>query len=254
VWGQGQAPTSELLVLTSIPRVSLQVAEGLPIWDIPVQPPNLHALNALAFLFRGPPSTEHPSQATIEEAACARYYYFRYLHSQPEFWAHVVRTAQIVALKETALAAINLIDAIIQANWAPCPSATGQRSENVYEVPSEARLEEALGYRGTLPIAPTGAISLLSGAAQATVLPYLLRPPQTFGTGDQQSAAYAVAVAKHTALVHLDCKLKEAMTVPELEPYLARSQSIIDQIAQCAVRGVWGGIGAVGSRVETLEM
>ena len=258
-WGHGKSPTSDLHVLASLPRAMLtRNPLTSPFFDTPVNPPNEDALNTLATVFRGPlpaaPASppEFPLQAK-EEAAAARALYFYYLKANPSFWARIASTAEIIAMKENALAAINVIDAVIGANWEPLPAETGSDTETVYKLPSEGELERYFGQRG-IPLAPSGALAILSGSAQAQIIPYLLRPAQTFRKGDAQSAAYAVAVAKHEAVIHLDRKLKGASTIPEQRQYLSRWQPLVDEIERCAARGVWGGTSVVGGRVGTLEL
>ena len=258
-WGHGKSPASDLHVLASLPRAILaRDPSTSPFFDIPVNPPNTDALNTLATVFRGllpgaNGSTLSVSPQMKEEAAAARALYFYYLKANPSFWARIAGTAEIIAMKENALAAINVVDAIIGANWEPLPAETDPSADSAYRLPNEAELERYFGQRG-FPLAPSGAVAILSGSAQAQIIPYLLRPAQTSGRGDAQSAAYAVAVAKHEAVIHLNRKLKEAMTVPEQQQYLSRWQPLINEIEHCTARGVWGGTSDVGGRVATLEM
>lgn len=258
-WAHGKPPTSDLHVLASLPRAILtRDPSTSPFFDIPVNPPNMDALNTLATVFRGPllgatTGTPGASRQTKEEAAAARALYFYYLKANPSFWARIASTAEIVALKETALAAINVIDAVVGANWEPLPAETDASSDSMHTLPNEAELERYFGQQG-FPLAPSGAMALLSGSAQAQIIPYLLRPAQTFGKGDAQSAAYAVAVAKHETVIHLDRKLKEALKIPGQQQHLSRWQSLIEEIERCATRGVWGGTSVVGGTVGTLEL
>ncbi|MCJ1247535.1 hypothetical protein MMC30_004749 [Trapelia coarctata] len=260
-WGHGKSPTPDLHVLASLPRATLlQDPSKSPFFDIPVNPPNADALNTLATVFCGPLLDASASASTLgvspqakEEAAAARALYFYYLKANPSFWARIASTAEIIALKENALAAINVIDAVVGATWEPLPAETDRSSDNAITLPTEAELERYFGQRG-FPLAPSGAVAILSGSAQAQIIPYLLRPAQTFGKGDAQSAAYAVAVAKHETVIQLHRKLKEALTIPEQQQHLSRWQPLIDEIERCATWGVWGGTSVVGGRVGTLEL
>lgn len=255
-WAHGNSPTSDLHVLISLPRAILtQNPSTSPFFDVPVNPPNAAALNTLATIFRGPllgatAGTSGASHQIKEEAAAARALYFYYLKANPSFWARIASTAEIIALKESALAAINVIDAVIGANWEPLPAEIDTSSDML---PNEAELERYFGQRG-FPLASSGAVAILSGSAQAQIIPYLLRPAQTFGKGDAQSAAYAVAVAKHETVIRLNRKLKEALTISEQQQHLSRWQPLIDEIERCATRGIWGGTSAIGGRVGTLEL
>jgi len=258
-WGHGKSPTPDLHVLASLPRAILtRNPSTSPFFDVPVNPPNTDALNTLATVFRGPlpganGSTPRASPQTKNEAAGARALYFYYLRANPSFWARIARTAEIIALKKNALAAISVIDAVIGANWESLPAETDPNTDSAQTLPTEAELERYFGQHG-FPLAPSGAVAILSGSAQAQIIPYLLRPAQTFGKGDAQSAAYAVAVAKHETVIHLHCKLKEALMIPEQQQHLSRWQPLIEEIERCATRGVWGGTSVVGGRVGTLEL
>ncbi|MCJ1473999.1 hypothetical protein MMC13_002655 [Lambiella insularis] len=261
-WAHGNAPRADLHVLSSLPRITLlplpHASSHSPLFSIPIDSPSADALNTLAAVFRGPSSRSSSSDKIKRtnkggEAAAARALYLYYMKLHPDLWQRVVSVAEIIAIKENALAAINLMDAVIGAYWEPLPVQLEEESGTSFSLPIEAELERQFPQRDRpLPIA--GTIAILSGSAQTNVIPYLLKPAQNFGRGDAQSAAYAVAVAKQETVIHLHRKLREASTIPEFQLKLSQWQPIIDEIGQCATRGVWGGSSAVGGRVGTLEL
>ncbi|MCJ1385170.1 hypothetical protein MMC17_008291 [Xylographa soralifera] len=255
-WAQGDAPRSDLHIISSLPRVVLvHTSSHSPFYSIPVNPPNADALNTLAAIFRGPPKKRNSDVSTDikHEAAAARALYFLYTKNTPNLWQRVVDVAETIAIKENALAAINLIDAVLGSYWEPLPERLNESVEESFTLPIAAELDYRVPHRGG-PLAASGTLAILTGPGQTTVIPYLLKPAQTYGRGDAQSAAYAVAVAKHETVVHLVQTLKEQSKIPEIQLYLTPWQPIIDQIEQCANRGIWGGSSAVGARVGTLDL
>ena len=255
-WARGDAPRSDLHVISTLPRVVLlHTSSHNPLYSIPVNPPNADALNTLAAIFRGPPK-ESSSDAPPDvkhEATAARALYFLYAKNTSNLWQRVVEVAETIAIKENALAAINLIDAVIGSYWEPLPERHDESVEEPFSLPIAAELDVRVPHRGG-PLAASGTLAILTGPGQTTVIPYLLKPAQTYGRGDTQSAAYAVAIAKHETVVHMVQTLKEQSKIPELQLPLTPWQPIIDEIEQCAKRGVWGGSSAVGARVGTLDL
>ncbi|MCJ1286127.1 hypothetical protein MMC26_005470 [Xylographa opegraphella] len=255
-WARVDAPKSDLHVLSTLPRVVLlHTSSHNPLYSIPVNPPNADALNTLAAVFRGPPkdsSLDVPNN-TRHEAAAARVLYFLYAKNTSNLWQRVVDIAETIAIKENALAAINLIDAVLGSYWEPLPERLDESMEDPFSLPIAAELDRQVPHRGGL-LAASGTLAILTGQGQTSVIPYLLKPAQTFGRGDTQSAAYAVAVAKHETVVRLVQTLKEQAKIPEIQLHLIPWQPIITEIEQCANRGVWGGSTAVGARIGTLEL
>ncbi|KAJ9667976.1 hypothetical protein H2201_001781 [Coniosporium apollinis] len=251
---RAESPKHDLHVLSMLPRFYLVPGQqGVPDWSasplslITSSPTFADALNTLATVFHGPltrsidfPATADPAiksndQRDEAEKSAARALYLHYVAHNSALWSDVVRHAETVALKELALPAIGLITAVATANW------------------SDAGDEEALraSLRVTTPLPRTGLQALLTPPALPHVLPYLLRPAQTFsnlvgGRGDAESAAYRIAVAKFDALLALGRRVEEA------------GDEVPAQIA-AAVRerireGAWGAREEVGGRIATLEM
>ncbi|KAL8858200.1 MAG: hypothetical protein Q9178_005212 [Gyalolechia marmorata] len=255
-WAQGLAPKHDLHVLASLPRQVLfpTSTTASPLFMISAKPPNVDALQTLATVFQGPRS-EHRPEGHIEgdhesqQRSAARVLYWLYLDQNPNFWQDVVKAAETVALNDTALAAIALINAIITASWDSLPSEPDQEPHGL---PTEKQLAERCHASQGLP--PTGLLAILAPPALETVLPYLLRPAQTFsnlvsgGKGDVESAAYRVAAAKYDVLVSLRSKLKDyVQETGELK-------EVVELVNRRLALGPMGGDSGVGSRVSTLDL
>ena len=260
-----------------------------PLLIVPCKLTSPEALNALAIVFSGriqsspymdvediqelqtlvfqtSPNTTDTNMSNadstdaVSEPAAARALYLSYLHYHDNFYSDLITHAETVALPELALAAINLIMSIINAIWSPLPTEnhfdTNTTPKSMTDLPSETELSSLLpGQAGTptqlLPI--DGAAALLASPGREKVLPWLLRPPQTFsnlvgGRGDAESAAYKIAMAKWDCLKMLHAKLK----------LLAVGDAVMARyLGSVEVRlrdGVWGAASAVGGRIATLDM
>ena len=279
-WLRGTDVQDDLHVLASLPRILLLPSSGSiasPISKVPVKPANPAALRTLATIFHGPlnmeldnDTTEIPGHTLAvrneptsphSEAAAARFLYYFYLKHHPNFWSHVVTTAEIVALKDNALAAIGLLSAVVTAVWQPLPTPP---SSNVtpgepvtettgrFHLPTSEAAQDILGAPAdSLP--PSGVLAILSYPTADVVLPYLLRPAQTFsnlvgGRGDVESAAYTIATAKYDLLTLFYRHLKS----------VSRSESELRDIENAVKRrlaeGPLAGSSEVGARIGTLEL
>ncbi|KAL8884018.1 MAG: hypothetical protein Q9215_007842 [Flavoplaca cf. flavocitrina] len=259
-WAQGSTPKHDLHVLASLPRQALlpTPTSASPLFLLSAKPPNEDALQTLATVFQGPknehsPIDHTPSDTESQQASAARALYWLYLDQYPTLWQHVTKAAETVALKDTALAAIALINAIVTASWAPLPSNTNPESnQEPYALPTETQLSSKC--HTSQPLPPTGLLAILTPPALETVLPYLLRPAQTFsnlvggGKGDVESAAYRVAAAKYDVLVSLKSRLQE---------YVAETgelQEVVGVVNKRLALGPMGGNSEVGGRIGTLEL
>ncbi|KAL8940331.1 MAG: hypothetical protein Q9211_002344 [Gyalolechia sp. 1 TL-2023] len=255
-WAQGLTPKHDLHVLASLPGLALlpDSNSDSPLFMLKAKPANEDALQTLATVFRGlarkGQTTDvlgSPDESVQKSAARALYYL--YLKHYPLLWQDVVKAADTVALKDAALAAIALIQAITNASWGPLPS-TGDDSQS--GLPTETQLAETCN--SSQPLPPTGLLAILAPPALEAVLPYLLRPAQTFsnlvggGKGDVESAAYRVAAAKYDALLWLKSRLKE---------FVQETGQLVEVLATVDKRlalGVLGGQSDVGGRIGTLEL
>ncbi|KAL9092579.1 MAG: hypothetical protein Q9165_004383 [Trypethelium subeluteriae] len=265
-WAHGDSPKDDLHVLASIPRKALFAhTNGIPAWTssplslIPSSQTNADALNTLATVFHGPSERKamkfppdsplsNDEDPTIEnEAAAARALFYLYLSHHPKLFADVVSHAETIALKDKALAAINLISAIITAEWAPLLAEDGS-------FPTESQLNSMMP-QPALATAKTGVLAILSPPCLEYVLPYLLQPAQSFtnlvgGRGDTESTAYIIATTKFDALRALQSRLRELYQrerLPEFEQML----EVIDKRVK---EGPWSREGEVGGRIGTLEL
>lgn len=256
-WAQNMAPKNDLHVLVSLPRIALlqNIDRFSPLFLIRAWPANADALGALAMVFHGATITgeNHVQDESIsEEASAARALYFRYLDNFPQFWTQVVKAAETVALKEIALAAIDLIGAVITAKWAPLPTNPGSNPSNPqYSLPLDNELSQKCHFNQPLP--PSGILAILATPALEAVIPYLLSPAQSFsnlvgGRGDTESAAYKVAVCKYEVLELL---YRELQGVAESTGQLGE---IVAAVRKRLAQGPMGGVSGVGGNVGTMEL
>ena len=279
-WIRGTDVQHDLHVLASLPRVILIPSPSnatSPILKVPVKPANPAALRTLATIFHGPVSFEPDDRATglppnaladMEEptslhgeAAAARFLYFYYLEHHPNFWSQVITAAEVIALKENALAAISLLSAVMTAVWAPLPTqpasnATGEGpvAETTHNtlLPAQRQAEDLLGAPAET-LSPSGIFAILSPPTVDVVLPYLLRPAQTFsnlvgGRGDVESSAYRIATAKYDLLTLFYRQLKSGLgSVVGLEEIEAA-------VKRRLAEGPLAGSSDVGARIGTLEL
>lgn len=247
-WAQGKIPNHDLHVVASLPRAVLVPLSGdSPLFHLPAKTASPNALNALAHIFHGTngTSTEHGP-----EKAAARALYFLYMDKSPNFWTQIVSAAETVAVKDVALAAISLMSAVITAQWAQLPS-----KQSSPKTPFDLPTEEDLAQRCGVPSLPlSGIAAIMSEPAIGIVVPYLIKPAQTFsnlvggGRGDVESAAYRVAVAKHGALVLLHQELKGWVgNHPD-------ARDMVATVGRRVAQGPMGGTSEVGGRIGTMEL
>ena len=245
-WAQGKIPKHDLQVLVSLPRVMLipTMQASSPLFLIPVKPANQDGYAAIAYVLHG------FQGISSEERAAARALYYLEMENLPDFWECVVAAAETSALKESALSALKLIEAVITTNWSPLPE-TDSAASTMFKLPSE----RALAGRCHVESLPnTGIEAIMTQPALGIVIPYLMRPAQSFGSvmgggkGDVESTAYKIAVAKHDVLTQLHQKLKEwAETRGE-------GQDIVAAVGRRLAQGPIGGTSDWGGRVGTLEL
>ena len=287
-WGQGQSPKHDLHVLVSLPRIALlpQMQMGIgqqasPAFLVPTKNTNPDALNSLARIFHGPledkEAINRSPQGTTEsiglgsnqqvrsesqnQAAAARVFYTLYFAYHEMLFVDLVDHANIIALPDKALAAINVISSIASASWAPLPSENAfsetESPESLSSLPSESKLNSLRpSHSFTGPTALTGIEALLQSPARECVFPYLLRPPQTFthlvgGRGDPESNAYKVAMAKWDCLLLVEKKLSKTIG-NGLDGDEARL--LLSAIHQRVQEGPWGTQSNVGGQVASLEL
>lgn len=269
-WAHGPAPSGDLNILASLPRVMLLEAGNRslnPLLSIPAKPLNKDSLDALGRIFNGPPlrpfTTPHEDDLALDsnptsprtEAAAARILYLQYLNEHPSIWSNVVVAADVLAMQDTALAAIELTKNMVTANWTVIPAEDKEQvsATGCFWLPTESQASR-LGpsTQGKLPA--TGAWALLTPPALATVIPYLFKQPQTYanfvagGAHDTESAVWRVATAKYDALVALQSAV---------ERIGGDAEGIADILRTLKRRVADGPLGQptqIGSRVDALEL
>ncbi|KAL8646180.1 MAG: hypothetical protein Q9210_006284 [Variospora velana] len=248
-WAQNMIPKHDLHVLASLPGYSLlpNPLHETSLFLLPTKPPNAAALQTLVTIFRGPRDGKITS--TSSSRSVARALYFFYLNQNPRMWHDVIKAAETVALKDEALAAIALIGAVVNASWDLLPT---NRMDDLVLLVTENELAEKC--HSSQPLPPSGVLAILAPPALGAVLPYLLRPAQTFsnlvggGKGDVDSAAYRVAAAKFEVLLSLKERLRDVVQET------GQLGEVVTAVNKRLALGVLGGQSDVGGRIGTLEL
>lgn len=248
-WAHAESPKHDLHLLASLPRRTLLGSSSAsfpssPLSLLPTKSTNPDVLNTLATLFHGPQaldivvggaaSTTTQSQRFEEETTAARALYFQYLAHNPTLWSNIATHADTVALKELALAAINVVHAVITSNWTSSPSR---------DLPT------------SIATPAQGHVAILTPPALEYALPYLLKPPQTFsnlvgGRGDSQGSAYLIAAAKFEALTVFMRRLQTQVEQQPGEGY----EDILATVRKRVAVGPYSREGEVGGQIATMEM
>ena len=194
------------------------------------------------------------------DKAAARALYYLYLKEHPSLWRRIIKAADTVALLDPALAANNFIKSIITANWAPLPTtATPSNRSDPFPLPPESWLRDHY-HSNPLPSTGVEAIMMSSsptssgGNISEVILPYLMKPAQTFGNavgggrGDVESAAWKVAVAKYEVLEAFLAGVKK------MDDGSAEKREMIAAVSKRVAEGPMGGSTSVGGMVGTMEL
>lgn len=254
----GQAPKHDLRVLTSLPRAVLFPYHDDPHFFFQLRSTygNAALFDTLATIFRGPSENfEGSEEEAFQEKAGARALYFLYIQLSPDLWEQVVRAANIIALKEVALAAIGLMSAVLNANWALLPS----EGNSPYRIPTEDEL--ATRCHSTRPMARYGAEAMISSkSAMDAIIPYLLETTQTFNNSvgarvGAENAIYEVAIAKHEVRVLFHKKLSALVPMDATNESQIQLEALMAAISRQIANGPMGGnTGMAGGRIATLEL
>ena len=251
-WAQGRTPKHDLSVMASLPRTVLIPRDhASPFFLIPVKSASPDTFQTLARVFNDDFNDGTSSSTRPEEKAAARALFFLYTEHHTNFWTQLISCAETVAVKDVAIAAIGVISAVITADWDSLPTTSS--SESPYALPSEKELMEKCQIDG-VPLPQSGIKTIMSNPAISIVVPYLMRPAQTFsnlvggGRGDVESAAYQVAVAKYDALILLHQRLQAWVGLYE------GAEGIVATVGKRVAQGPMGGTSEVGGRVGTLDL
>lgn len=244
-------PSSELAVLVHIPPIVHLLRDFTSpslVSQIPIQPSSSVAFDVLATCFGG--LHPHPSSKSA-----ARALYFLYMEQHPKFWAYVIKSAETLALKNTAVAAARLVLSVINAEWEPMHKILPSTSltESMFYVRNE---ENLTNFCRTRSLPPTGYLAILSSPALETVIPWLLLPGQKStdlgigGKGDAEGSANSVAEIKYDALQALYGRLERHSVAHGADPAW---QDIVAQMRKRLAQGRWGGVSGVGGSVATAQ-
>ncbi|KAF2871953.1 hypothetical protein BDV95DRAFT_594238 [Massariosphaeria phaeospora] len=243
----------DLSILASMPRATLiPQRSGHLAWDecilldVPIARTNADALKTLAAVLYGPPKfdltfpealmSDGNTKRTETEAVFARLLASLYYTKHTSMFSDIVTHTETIAMKENALAALNLLDAIITSSWssAPLPDVIPENDAMF------ARLQN---------FPKTGVDLILDPKLSGGVLPSLLKPATTFsnvvgGNGDVENAAYQVAMLKFDVLNALGRRLEQD----------GSRQDVLAMVRRRVAEGPWGVGGGAGSRIGTLEL
>lgn len=244
-------PSSELAVLVRVPfivHLLRDFSSPSLLSQIPIQPPSSVAFDVLARFFDG--LQPHPSSKSA-----ARALYFLYMKQHPTFWAYVIKSAETLALKDTAVAAAHLVLSVTNAAWEPMEKVTSSAplAESMFLLRSE---EYLANFCGAQSLPPTGCLAILLSPALETVIPWLLLPGQKStdlgigGKGDGEGSANSVAEIKYDALQALYQKLERQSMAHGADPAW---QDILAQMRKRLAQGRWGGVSGVGGSVATAQ-
>lgn len=264
-WAHGNVPSDDLHVLSCLPRVLLLNARSSPLMKLPIKPVNKEVLHALGRIFHGPdvPSDDknyspRPGCQTSyrAETAAARVLYLYYINYHHDLWINIVEVADVLAMQDTALAAIAFIRTVIEANWDVIASAAelGELYGSRFPLPLESEVVQ-LGPSRTGVLPSSGVWALLIPPALTAVLPYLLKPPQTYahyvagGAADTENSVWRVATAKFDALVALQ-KALHHLPPGQLEGLGDVVQTVNRRVAS----GPMGPQIQLGGHVEAVEL
>ena len=268
-WAQGQSPSKDLHVLVSLPRVALLPDHGEQsiVSKIPVMPANADALKTLATIFRAlqpdiPLDVDDSTEFEKEDRAAARVLYFLYQARFPFFWQGCIATAETIALKENALAAISLMEAVIMAVWeqtTPRASSSGgllnESTSRRFCFPSEEELSRRCVTERLLPI--SGLQAIIDNAQP--VITYLLQPAQTFsnlvgGRGDPENVAYKVAIAKYEAVRKMQQRVDIFTAASGNDTATSIYPHLRGLLAARVAEGPLGGTRDTGGRIATMDL
>ena len=202
-WASGGFSPHDLLVLPSLPQRSLRLGSSKHT-IINLIPPAFNQppiINALAECFGS-------GYTNPQDQTASRLNYFLYLKAQPTLWHSLIQACETISLLDSALAAHTFITRIANAHWRPL-SSTLDEEKDKYALPTKTWLLNTLA-ANALPT--TGIEALLLPGAKEHLLPYLFRPAIMFsGVGDESSAAWQVARAKHELLQLIYRKMKDLL-------------------------------------------
>ena len=222
-WARNNGPKHDLLLLAKLPRIVLlpRLHQQSPVFLLPTKSQSADIFSTLAKLFHGPHSTDdaagrdrfssaYSEDIQEQEMIGARTLYLLYFQSNRSLWKDVVATIEVTALKDNALAAISLIQAVLEANWKISHDSHGasiQDSPPYSMVMQESELRRhCRAYGLQLPLGGTQA--LLMSPVLEVVLPFLIKPGPFSSAGDVESSAYQIATAKQETLAVLRRKLE----------------------------------------------
>jgi hypothetical protein len=231
---------------------------------LPTHPPDAAVFTVLSKILSG---HQHDIPTRAADRTASRNLYLLYLRHNPRLWTDVIKAAETVAMKDTALAAIALVHSLAVANWPGYSPASPHyfSTDNSDSDSSMTDLGTSNSAATTTTTPQTGIEALTTSPALAAVLPWLLRQNQTFSnvpsggvSGDAKSAANEIATAKWECMHVIKDQLRVWTDAggPAVEARRAELDKVAEALEKRAMQGVRGrsrGIGGPGE-VATLEL
>jgi hypothetical protein len=279
-WARGESPSHDLSLLSSLPRAVLLPRPNQP-WNtsllslLPSSHRNADLLKALGSIFSGQRRSvtqtnaednrtllqlrnlritsedSVPSKYTSVDQAAARMVYLLYLKNHPNLWSDIVAHADVIALKDIAIAALSVIDSVVNASWSV---GTPLMTEADPTLPTEADFARLVGFPAS-DLPGSGLEAILQQPVASIVIPYLLSSSKTFsnvsqhrGSTETDNPAYQVAAAKMDTIRTLENRLRKSDLTQDPK---------IDQLRETLSRRIGEGImgsGGVGREVATVDL
>ena len=253
----------DLSLLASLPRTSLLPNPEFdsPLLCLKTKPPNANVFDTLAMVFGGTPcaegtnlkhllprsqfasSNKEDPPFILADKAAARALFLLYTEQNKNFWQDLISAAEVLAVSETALAAISLLRSIIDSEWAASPESPISLSHSLFQFPTEPNLVRKC--RSYTPLPLDGAEAVLQSPGREHVIPYLLRGVKGSGAG-----VYEIAGQKHDALGALLKRVEEKMEGGEGDRRGEDAEAwgqIAGVLRQRVRQGVFGGSGGGSS-------
>ncbi|KZZ97284.1 hypothetical protein AAP_00927 [Ascosphaera apis ARSEF 7405] len=252
-WANNPNNGEELNILANLPRLLL-LKHPHTLLCIPSEHPTREILTTLACLFTTPAhgsSETSNSQQLFQsmtnpqiEAAAARVLYLRYIHKHPDFWKHVSSAIETVAVPEVAFPALNLLNAVLMANWEveTNPPHLSDKDKQV-ALPTDDDLRKEFSVPETTEFPSAGLWAILTPPALTSILPLLLESNRGYSlSGNAGTHTWDYITAKFDILKTLQSQLTAAG---------GRDRPLLkDIVTKIDRRVAQGKIGEKGSHLE----